>query len=70
VYLDTNSFKNVMFQDSVVHYRGGLVVLDGVNFVNCRFILDLAGPNSKPSDEKLLFALLESPDQKTIQISK
>jgi hypothetical protein len=70
VYLDTNSFKNVMFQDSVVHYGGGPVVLDGVNFVNCRFILDLAGPNTKPSDEKLLFALLESPDQKTIQISK
>jgi hypothetical protein len=64
-YLDTNTF-----QDSVVHYRGGPVVLENVGFTNCRFILDLAGPNPKPSDEKLLFALLESPDQKTIQISK
>jgi hypothetical protein len=70
VDLDTQEFSNGTFTNSVVRYRGGPVTLDRVRFVNCRFVLGLKTPPSTPAQENLLLALLASPDQKTIQISK
>lgn len=69
VLLDTNQFQNVTFQDSVIQYRGGPVVLADVRFVNCRFVLELAANKpATPAQEKLLLALLNSPDQKIVQV--
>lgn len=70
VDLDTQVFNNVTFTDSVVRYHGGPVTLKSVRFVNCRFVLELETPPSTPAQKNLLLALLESPDQKTVQISK
>jgi hypothetical protein len=68
VYLDSNTFENVIFQDSVIHYRGGPVSLSGVTFINCRFLLELTAQPTTPVQKNLLLAMLDSSDQKTIQI--
>jgi hypothetical protein len=59
VYLDRNQFKQVTFVNSVIHYGGGTVILDGVAFINCRFVLDAAFP-AQPQNPALLRTLLES----------
>lgn len=69
VFLDTNLFRNVTFQDSVIHYRGGAVGLVNVKFINCTFVLELPAKPATPAQEKMLRALLDSPDQKNIQVS-
>jgi hypothetical protein len=69
VSLDTNSFENITFQNSVVQYRGGPVHLFNVKFVNCRFVLDLSDQPVTPAQEKILRALLDSPDQKNVRVS-
>jgi hypothetical protein len=70
VDLDTQIFTNITFTNSVVRYRGGPVGLNGVTFINCRFILEVEIQPSTPAQQNLLLALLESTDQKTVQISK
>jgi hypothetical protein len=70
VSLDTNSFYNVTFQDSVIQYRGGGVELSDVKFVNCTFKLELTTQPVKPAQEKLLLAILNSNDQKAVRISR
>lgn len=69
VDLDTNSFSNVVFQNSVVRYRGGPVSLKNVRFVNCRFVLDIptAAPVNRERDQ-LLMTLFNAPDTKIITI--
>jgi hypothetical protein len=67
VDLDTDTFQEVEFKDSVVRYSGGEVHLNDVNFVNCRFILKIA-ERTKPANAPLLLALLKSDDQKEIRI--
>ena len=70
VDLDTNAFENVTFRNSVIRYHGGPVSLANVSFINCRFVLELKTPPSTPAQKNLLLALLDSPDQKTVQFSK
>jgi hypothetical protein len=70
IVLDTETFNRVTFQNSVIVYHGGPVVLNNVAFVNCRFVLDLPQQHEIPAEKNLLLALLDSPDQKKIQISK
>jgi hypothetical protein len=72
VDLDTETFENITFRNSVIRYRGGPVSLLNVRFINCRFILDVPAnpvlaPTSSPA--RLLLALLNSPDQKNVQVS-
>lgn len=67
VDLDTNSFHNVVFRDSVVRYHGGPVTLDGVRFINCNFVLDASFPE-QPKTPRLLLGLLES-NQTNVTIS-
>jgi hypothetical protein len=67
VSLDTNSFRDVTFVDSVIIYKGGGAVLDNVTFVNCAFKLDLPS-GSQPKELPLMTALLESTDQKKIEV--
>ena len=69
-YIDSNHFRNITFRNSVIIYRGGPADLVNVVFDNCRFQLEL--PPGRPvnaSQQKLLYALLDSPDQKSIQVS-
>jgi hypothetical protein len=68
VDLDTQAFTNVTFKDSVIRYRGGQVALRNVAFFNCTFLLDLSSLKTLPEKPTLLFALLDSPDQKTIKV--
>jgi len=69
VNLDTQVFQGVTFKDSVIQYHGGTTTLDQVRFINCAFVLDLPpAPELRPA-EKLLFALLDSPDQRSIAVS-
>lgn len=70
VVLDTESFNNLTFQDSVVIYHGGPVALNGVRFINCRFVLELSAQPVNPPQSNLMLAILDSPDQKTIQVPK
>jgi hypothetical protein len=70
VDLDTQTFSDVTFKNSVVRYRGGPVTLERVAFINCRFILELQTPPSTPTQKNLLLALLASPDQKSVQVSR
>ena len=69
VNIDRNAFEDVTFRNSVVRYRGGPVVLNRVAFENCRFVLDLPEDHRPaPAERGLLTALLQSPDQKNVQI--
>lgn len=68
VDLDGNVFKDTTFINSVVRYHGGKTSLSNVKFVNCWFDLDLP-QGTKPEQEKFLFALLDSPDQKKITVN-
>ena len=70
VSLDTNAFEHVTFQDSVIEYQGGPVSLTDVRFINCRFNLQLTAQPGSPAERNLMLALLDSPDQKIIQVSK
>ena len=70
IVLDTESFHDTTFQGSVIIYHGGSVELGGVKFVNCRFVLDLPPQLEIPTDKNLLLTLLDSSDQKSIQISR
>jgi hypothetical protein len=60
--LDTNSFRDVVFKDSVIRYRGGITSISNVLFINCRFVVEIRGsaPASIPENH-LLLALLDSP---------
>jgi hypothetical protein len=70
VVLDTETFRNVTFYDSVIIYHGGPVTFEGVDFVNCLFVLEFPVKPTPPVQKNLMFALLDSPDQKTVQVSK
>jgi hypothetical protein len=67
VDLDTNIFKNVTFQNSVVRYRGGPISLVNVEFLNCHFDLMLSKGPAKPTEQQLLFTLLDS-DQQNVRM--
>jgi hypothetical protein len=62
-----NALLNVVIKDSVIRYHGGPVNISAV-FVNCTFILDLP-PNKAPAQPAILYALLNSPDQRTVRVS-
>ena len=68
VDLDTQTFLNGIFKDSVIRYHGGQTTLRNVTFINCTFLLDLSSPKTSPEKSSLLFALLGSLDQKTVKI--
>jgi hypothetical protein len=68
VDLDTQTFTRVSFRDAVVRYRGAPTTLRDVTFVNCRFVLDLPPGLRAPAQPRLLLALLNSPDQRSITI--
>jgi hypothetical protein len=70
VLLDTESFRGATFQDSVIIYRGGPVELRGAKFINCSFVLELPERHKIPGARDLLFVLLESPDQKSVQVAR
>lgn len=71
VDLDTNKFSGTVFRDSVIRYHGGPVYLNGVSFVNCRFVVSLPQPTKAPDStaQKFLRVLLESPNQTDIKVS-
>jgi len=66
VDLDTNGFKDVVFKDSVIRYRGGKTVLVNVDFQNCTFVLDL--PPEAPAHPEVIRTLLAS-DQRQVTLS-
>jgi hypothetical protein len=66
--IDTDTFQNVTFVNSVIRYNGGSVTLMNVKFVNCRFVLNLP-KNKKPVSPNLLTALLESGDKASIGVN-
>ena len=69
VDLDVNAFHNVVFQDSVIRYKGGPMNLSNVRFINCRFVIDVpASAPANPPENRLLFALLNSPSLTKIQL--
>jgi hypothetical protein len=70
VDLDTQVFSNGTFRNCVIRYRGAATSLLNVKFINCRFVLDLTAQPSSTVGKNLLFALLNSPDQKTVQIPR
>jgi hypothetical protein len=70
VVLDTESFNHATFQDSVIIYHGGPVSLNEITFVNCRFVLDFPPQHELPADKSLVLALLASPDQKSVHVSR
>lgn len=59
VVLDGKYFEHVIFQDSLIVYRGGPTVVRRCTFVNCVFVIAI---ETVPSEEGLRFArdLLES----------
>jgi hypothetical protein len=70
VDLDTNVFDTVIFRNSVIRYHGGPVFLDNVQFVNCRFVLDIpASAPANPERDRLLMTLLESPSTKAVTVT-
>ena len=70
VDLDTNGFHYVKFSDSVIRYHGGPVDLVNVEFVNCRFDLDVpVSAPANPARDRLLKTLLESPNTNAITVS-
>lgn len=69
VDLDSQAFTGLTFINSVIRYRGGDTYLTNVRFINCRFILDLPPTPQKAPEEKLLLALLESPDQRRVRVN-
>jgi hypothetical protein len=68
VDLDSNTFTNVTFKDSIIRYHGEPTTLHNVTFINCTFLLDLGSIKTKPEKPALLLALLESPDQRIVKI--
>jgi hypothetical protein len=66
VDLDTQTFSQVTFRNSVIRYHGGGVSLQDVRFINCRFILDFQPEAKPPAQERLVLAILNSPDQQSI----
>ena len=70
VVLDTEAFEHVTFRDSVVIYHGGPVTLTDAIFVNCLFRLELPQEHSVPTDTNLILAILNSPDQKNVHVTR
>jgi len=70
VVLDNEAFDHVVFQDSVIFYHGGPVSLNNVRFVNCTFKLELTSQPGPPPQKNLLLALLDSPNQKTVEVPR
>jgi hypothetical protein len=70
VDLDTETFKDVTFRDSVIRYRGARVSLSNVRFINCRFVLDIpVSTPANPQRDRLLMTLLDSSDTESVTIS-
>jgi len=69
VDLDTQVFIGVTFRNSVIRYHGQPTSLRNVQFVNCSFKLDLPPSSPTPPQQDLLFALLDSHDQKTVRVN-
>jgi len=65
VDLDTQTFRNITFQNSVIRYNGGPTSLVNVTFMHCTFILNLKA-QTKPANTNFLMALLESTNQETV----
>ncbi len=70
ILLDTETFLGTTFENSVVIYRGGLVTLSGTNFINCTFVLELPEQYNIPANNNFLLALLNSPDQKNVRVTR
>jgi len=68
VDLETNVFMGITFVNCVVRYRGGLLRLSDVRFVNCRFIIESTADPSAPA-QRLLYAILSSRDQSNIRVT-
>lgn len=68
VDLDGNTIIGMVFENSVIRYSGGQTFVEGSRFINCRFVFRLSHPNAKPQSPKLLYALLNSGDQKRFTI--
>ncbi len=68
VNLDNEALDSSTFINSVVRYRGGEATLSNIVFINCRFIVDIP-KGTNPGQQKLLIALLDSPDQKTVKVN-
>jgi hypothetical protein len=68
VDLDTQVFDRVLFRNSVIRYKGGIAHLSNVQFINCRFLLEL--PRSTlPQQPSLLLAILNSPNETSVSVS-
>jgi hypothetical protein len=69
VDLDTNKFTNSIFHNSVVRYHGGPVFLSDVQFINCRFVLDIpVSAPASPERNSLLMTLLDAPSTKSVTV--
>lgn len=70
VDLDTNTFEDVVFKNTVVRYHGGPVRLRNVTFVNCRFVMEVKAFSAPPppNSSRLLIAILDSPDSAKVRV--
>jgi hypothetical protein len=68
--LDTtgNALINLTVSNSVIRYHGGQIRLHNVTFINCTFIFDVP-KKSPPAEPSVLFAVLNSDDQKSVNVS-
>jgi hypothetical protein len=67
VDLETATFVNVTFINSVVRYSGGAVNMRNVRLVNCRFVVNIPH-DTPPANPKFMLALLNS-DQNSLSVS-
>jgi hypothetical protein len=69
VDLDTETFADVTFEDSVIRYHGGPTYLANIRFINCRFVLDIpVSAPASPERNLLLLALLNAPDTRAVTV--
>lgn len=65
-----NLISGAIFRNSVIRYHGGPTYLSNIQFLNCRFQLELpASVPANPERNRLLMALLNAPDTKTVTVS-
>lgn len=69
VDLDTQVYDGVIFKNCVVRSRGGTFVLRRVTFVNCRFVLSLPERPKRPTEQKLLLAIISAPKQTNVFVA-
>lgn len=66
---NSNVYEHARFENCVVHYDGGPVLIGTAEFINCRFVVDIPDVPKSPIDKTLLLALLNSPNQRNIRVS-